>query len=627
MKERLITACIGFFLLGFAGSLMAKELPKIGVWDLEPRNIPASYAKELTSILVSEISKLDQYEVYSQENIRALAGWTEERMKLGCTSTQCLTALGQMDIAKLISGSVGKIGNTYSISLNLFDTQNAKAEKAISEFCRSEDELIPLVQQAVRNILRAGIEPSIPEGERKRREAEEKRRLETLRKQEEEEKRREEEKRLEAERAKAAALRRQIEEEQRLEAKRRQEEEERKRKEEEEKRKLEVEQKAPEKAKSETISTDLGKSFNVPFKGILNIVTPDANLPKEITSFSGVWEGIWGDMLLPSQLVVEQIDLKQAIVVYGWADHPQGRFKGGWSRQTAKVIPPRTIEWGGGDRPKFSFTMDKNLNNISGKRVFQNEISYIDMLKTEKPSQTIKELRAKQVEEKRLANISGENKRIFDELRAGRGPFLIDDFESKDLWSVNFNDRWRELFFGNASGNVSADATQGANGTSCSMKIEYKLLVINSEASVWIGGYKAERISEVENDRSTAYDLSRFKKIAFYLKGAKSKTFFLRPNNILVYIFCYGEDIKSRYGKAAGYYNKTRIYPDKEWKKIEIPFDDLVPSAWTRYSVSNYPQKPDLHNCLNLGFVFSSYEADGGFPDSNTVWIDEITLE
>jgi len=82
-----------------------------------------------------------------------LAGWTAERMQLGCTDTKCLTALGQMDVSKLISGSVGKIGDTYSISLNLFDTQNAKAMNSISEFCRSENELIGIVQQAIKRLL------------------------------------------------------------------------------------------------------------------------------------------------------------------------------------------------------------------------------------------------------------------------------------------------------------------------------------------------------------------------------------------------------------------------------------------------------------------------------------------
>ena len=137
-----------------------KNRSKIAVWDLTAREIKQSYGEELTSILVSEISKLGMYETYSQENVRTLAGWTGERMKLGCSDTQCLTALGQMDIAKLISGSVGKIGNRYSISLNLFDTQNSKAEKAVSEFCRSEDELIELVQTAVRKLLGAESLPA-----------------------------------------------------------------------------------------------------------------------------------------------------------------------------------------------------------------------------------------------------------------------------------------------------------------------------------------------------------------------------------------------------------------------------------------------------------------------------------
>lgn len=128
-------------------------LPKIAVWDLSAGNIPSTHAQGLTAILVSEITKLKKYEVYSQENIRTLAGWTEQRMKLGCTDTQCLTALGHMDINKLISGRVDKIGNIYSISLNLFDTQNTKSENAVSEFCRSEDELIGVVQQSVRKLF------------------------------------------------------------------------------------------------------------------------------------------------------------------------------------------------------------------------------------------------------------------------------------------------------------------------------------------------------------------------------------------------------------------------------------------------------------------------------------------
>jgi formylglycine-generating enzyme required for sulfatase activity len=130
-----------------------KELAKVAVWALEPMNAPLVHVRQLTSFVVSEIAKLKKYEVYSQENVRVLGGWTAERMQLGCTDSKCLTALGQMDIAKLISGSVGKIANRYTVSLNLFDTQRARAENAISKTCESEDGLIELIQASVRELL------------------------------------------------------------------------------------------------------------------------------------------------------------------------------------------------------------------------------------------------------------------------------------------------------------------------------------------------------------------------------------------------------------------------------------------------------------------------------------------
>jgi formylglycine-generating enzyme required for sulfatase activity len=158
---------VAAILFGSPSVLFGKELPKMAVWDLAAREVKATYAQELTSILVSEVAKLKKYEVYSQEDVRTLAGWTAERMKLGCTDSQCLTALGQMDVSKLVSGSVGKIGNRYSVSLKIFDTQNARAENSVSEFCRSEDELIELVQVAVRKLLGEEMVYSVPSAQEK----------------------------------------------------------------------------------------------------------------------------------------------------------------------------------------------------------------------------------------------------------------------------------------------------------------------------------------------------------------------------------------------------------------------------------------------------------------------------
>jgi tol-pal system protein YbgF len=153
-----------FLFLVFPSLSISKDLPKIAIWDLVPRNISVDYAHQLTEIIASEIQRLGKYEVYSQENIRTIAGWEAQKVMLGCTDTKCLMALGQLDVYKLISGSIGKIGNRYSISLSLFDTVNVRAENKVSEFCNSEDELIELAQKGVRKLFGEKIELPIARG-------------------------------------------------------------------------------------------------------------------------------------------------------------------------------------------------------------------------------------------------------------------------------------------------------------------------------------------------------------------------------------------------------------------------------------------------------------------------------
>jgi uncharacterized caspase-like protein len=213
-----------------------------------------------------------------------------------------------------------------------------------------------------------------------------------------------------------------------------------------------------------------------------------------------------------------------------------------------------------------------------------------------------------------------------DELRHGQGRFVIDDFEDGDLWARNWKGRWAASTRGKARLEVTPDPTQGANGTSSSMRMEYKITQ-QSSAMVWIGGSKTVRISEVEKDESNAYDLSRFKKIVFHLKGRKKRKALSKLDSIYVQIVCYGKHMSSKYGKAAHYVHKSGVLPGREWERIRIPFDDLVPSPFTKRHVSNFPLKPDLHNVLIVLFTFSGSKEDRSSTGSNTVWIDEVALE
>ena len=75
------------------------------------------------------------------------------------------------------------------------------------------------------------------------------------------------------------------------------------------------------------------------------------------------------------------------------------------------------------------------------------------------------------------------------------------------------------------------------------------------------------------------------------------------------------------------YCNRSGIVPETDWQKVEIPFDDFIPSMWTRKNVSGFTQRPDFSQVLQIFFMISSFEGVGGTTGSNTIWIDEITLQ
>jgi len=223
----------------------------------------------------------------------------------------------------------------------------------------------------------------------------------------------------------------------------------------------------------------------------------------------------------------------------------------------------------------------------------------------------------------RLAYVPPTAMGIQDVLKRGQGPFVLDDFEDQDLWSQNFNDKWKYFKKGTARLDVSADPSQAANGTSGSMKIAYDL-GSNSVVTVRLGvtaPFFDERYAKM------TYDLSRFNSLTFYLKGEKDPSLLSKPGKIFINLICFSETANSRSGKMVQYCNQTGIMPAKDWQKVEIPFDDFVPSKWTRNNVSNYPPKPDFGQVLQLFFMISSFGSEGGDAGSNTIWIDEIALQ
>src|SRR5262249_3453913 len=108
------------------------------------------------------------------------------------------------------------------------------------------------------------------------------------------------------------------------------------------------------------------------------IMTPPvADLPLDVAAFSGIWEGVW-ENVLPSRLAVEELTRDSAVVVYAYADDPQGRFPGGWGRYRVQVLPGGTLRWSNAQGTlTFTFTLTQDHRHLEGQKDEAGAIAHV----------------------------------------------------------------------------------------------------------------------------------------------------------------------------------------------------------------------------------------------------------
>ena len=69
-------------------------------------------------------------------------------LQAGCTTTECAVEMGRLlNVQKMISGTIGKLGKTYTIDLSLIDVQTGEIEKSFFRDFKGEiDGLLDLMQ-------------------------------------------------------------------------------------------------------------------------------------------------------------------------------------------------------------------------------------------------------------------------------------------------------------------------------------------------------------------------------------------------------------------------------------------------------------------------------------------------
>lgn len=119
-------------LLAFSQSF-SQNKTNIAVLDLAADGIKPAEARTLTNKFRGELLKTGKYIVVERgemENVLKEQGFQQS----GCTSQECVVQAGQLlGVTHMIAGSVGKIENTYVISVRLINVANGRIEKNVEE--------------------------------------------------------------------------------------------------------------------------------------------------------------------------------------------------------------------------------------------------------------------------------------------------------------------------------------------------------------------------------------------------------------------------------------------------------------------------------------------------------------
>ncbi len=124
------------FIYPAAVSAQAKE--SYAVMDLEGRGISALEAATLTDRMRSELVKTGAVQVVERGQMQQILSEQDFQMT-GCTSDECAVEIGQMlGVTKMIAGSIGKIGSTFTMDLRTINIATGAIENTMTRNYRGE---------------------------------------------------------------------------------------------------------------------------------------------------------------------------------------------------------------------------------------------------------------------------------------------------------------------------------------------------------------------------------------------------------------------------------------------------------------------------------------------------------
>lgn len=113
--------------------------PHIAVLNLEGREgVAETQAATLSDRLRGQLVNTRAFVVLDRANMEAVLS-EHGFQQTGCSSTQCAVQIGKiLNVQKMITGSIGKVGKTYAINLAIINVESSRIERSFNRDYRGE---------------------------------------------------------------------------------------------------------------------------------------------------------------------------------------------------------------------------------------------------------------------------------------------------------------------------------------------------------------------------------------------------------------------------------------------------------------------------------------------------------
>ncbi len=131
--------------------------PQIAVLTLEDRGgLAADQTATLTDYFRGQLVNTGAFVVLDRANTEAVM---EEVgfQQTGCTTTQCAVQIGKMlNARKIVTGSVGKVGKTFAVNIEIIDVESSQIEQSFSKDHQGKiDGLLQVLQRLAHEMAEA----------------------------------------------------------------------------------------------------------------------------------------------------------------------------------------------------------------------------------------------------------------------------------------------------------------------------------------------------------------------------------------------------------------------------------------------------------------------------------------